>query len=71
MGTIIFEHKNAKRFNEQIATFHVIMKNVLMRNVAMIHSLSRLAIALIFYIHIFIVGSDRDSVLVLNSENYT
>ena len=38
MGTIIFEHKNAKRFNEQIATFHVIMKNVLMRNVAMIHS---------------------------------
>ena len=38
MGTIIFYHKKAKRFNELIATFHVIMKNVLMRNVAMIHS---------------------------------
>ena len=38
MGTIIFDHKKAKRFNKLIASFHVIMKNVLMRNVAMMHS---------------------------------
>ena len=35
MSNIIFNPKNVKRFNEQIETFHVILKNIMMRNVAM------------------------------------
>ena len=38
MSNIIFNPKNVKRFNEQTETFHVILKNIMMRNVAMIHS---------------------------------